>query len=139
MGDRSNIVVQEHNGNRIFLYGHWMGEDAINVVAEVLAQRERWNDSSYFTRMLFNKMTEGSPKDSTTGFGISTYMCDNEYPIIILDFANQEAFLEQYKFGENTFTAITPRVSFEEMLNACSYSESYEQLAVAMGAKLVAP
>ena len=139
MGDRSNIVIQEHTGNRIYLYGHWMGEDAIKIVADVLSQRERWNDAPYLARMLFNKMTEASPNDSSTGYGISTYLCDNEYPIIVIEPATQSAVLEEYGWGDKTFTPITPRVSLEEMLNACQYSESFEQLAVAMGAKLVAP
>ena len=137
MGARSNIVIQESNGNRIYLYGHWMGEDSINVVAEVLSQRERWNDEPYLARMLFEKMIQGNV-DSSTGFGISTYMCDNEYPIIVLEPSTQTAVIEEYKFGANTFTPITPRVSFEELLNACQFSESFEQLAVALGSKLVA-
>lgn len=138
MGDRSNIVVQESNGNRIYLYGHWMGTDSINVVASVLEQHDRWGDEPYLTRMLFSKMTQGSMPDEATGYGISTYMCDNEYPLIVLEPATQTAVLEEYGWGDRSFTPITPRVSFEELLNACQYSESFEQLAVAMGAKLVA-
>ena len=137
MGDKSNIVIQESNGNRIYLYGHWMGEDAINVVAEVLGRRQRWNDESYLARMLFSKMVEGDI-DGETGYGISTYMCDNEYPIIVLEPATQTAVIEEYAWGEKTFTPITPRVTFDELLNACQFSESYEQLAVALGSKLVA-
>ena len=138
MGDRSNIVVQESNGNRIYLYGHWQGEYAINVVAEVLGRQERWGDEPFLTRMLFSKMVE-SDIDGSTGFGISTYMCDNEYPLIVLEPSTQTAVIEEYKFGANTFTPITPRVSFDELLNACQYAESFEQLAVALGARLVAP
>ena len=137
MGDRSNIVVQESNGNRLFLYGHWMGEGAIDVVADVLSLRDRWNDEPYLTRMLFEKMIEGAV-DKTTGFGISTYMCDNEYPIIVLEPATQTAVIEEYKFGENTFTPITPRVSFEELLEATIWHKNFEQLAIALGSKLVA-
>ena len=136
MGDRSNIVIQESNGNRIYLYGHWMGEDSIRVVREVLSRRDRWNDESYLARMLFEKMIQGNV-DSSTGFGISTYMCDNEYPLIVLEPATQTAVLEEYGWGDRSFTPITPRVSFDELLNACQFSESFEQLAVAMGAKFV--
>ena len=137
MGDRSNIVVQESNGNRIYLYGHWMGTDSIRIVGDVLSRRDRWNDESYLTRMLFEKMIEND-RGSSTGFGISTYMCDNEYPIIVLEPATQTAVIEEYAWGEKTFTPITPRVSFDELLNACQFSESFEQLAVALGSKLVA-
>lgn len=136
MGARSNIVVQESNGNRIYLYGHWMGEDSINVVAEVLSQRERWGDESYLARMLFAKMIEGDPQGST-GYGISTYMCDNEYPLIVLEPATMTAVLEEYDWNTKSFTPITPRVSFEEFLKACVFSESFVEMLSMIGKKLV--
>lgn len=135
MGDKSNIVIQESKGNRIYLYGHWMGASAIEIVAEVLSQRERWNDEPYLARMLFAKMTEASPKDSSTGYGISTYMCDTEYPLIVLEPATQTAVLEEYAWGDGSFNPITPRVSFEQLLESASLSNTYEELAMSLGAK----
>jgi len=138
MGDRSNIVIQEDNGNRIFLYGHWMGEDSINIAHNVLSRKARWNDAPYLARMLFNKMTEGSP-DTETGYGISTTMCDNEYPIIVLEPHTQTAWLEEYKWdGSKSFEVMTPTVTFEEFVSASSVSDDFVNLAVNMGAKLVA-
>ena len=93
MGDRSNIVIEQGDGSRVWLYGHWMGEDSINVVRDTLAHRERWSDAPYLARMLFNRMTRGSELGDT-GYGISTSMCDNEYPIIVLDPATQTVKLE---------------------------------------------
>jgi hypothetical protein len=88
--------------------------------------------------MLFNKMTEGSP-DSETGYGISTSMCDNEYPIIVLNPSLQTAWLEEYRWdGSKSFEVITPVVTFEEFVNASSVSDDFVNLAVNMGAKLVA-
>lgn len=138
MGDRSNIVIQESKGNRIYLYGHWMGNGAIDVVADVLLQRERWNDEPYLTRMLFAKMTEVSPKNSSTGYGISTYLCDTAYPLIVLEPATQTAVLEEYNWEDSTFNPITPRVSFEELLEATIWHKNFEQLAIGLGSKLVA-
>ena len=135
MGDRSNIVIQESKGNRIYLYGHWMGTDAIKIVADVLSQRERWNDEPYLTRMLFAKMTEVSPKNSSTGYGISTYLCDTAYPLIVLEPATQTAVLEEYNWEDSTFNPITPRVSFEQLLESTSQSETYQDLATSLGAK----
>jgi hypothetical protein len=137
MGDRSNIVVMQDNNQSVWLYGHWMGEDAIGIVGEVLSRKQRWTDAPYLTRMIFEKMIEGA-FDKETGFGISTAMQDNEYPIIILNPRTQEAWLEEYIWGEGRSEVITPVVSFESLANACTVASSYEQLAVLMGSKLVA-
>ena len=134
MGDRSNIVVVQPDNSRIWLYGHWMGEDNYRVVGEVLSQRLRWNDAPYLARMLFEKMIEGS-YDKETGFGISTYMCDNEYFIVVLQ-PDQTVVLEQYIWGQNELTEITPPISFEDFVGIYSYSTSLNDLAVNMGAKL---
>lgn len=134
MGDRSNIVVVQPDNSRIWLYGHWMGEDNYRVVGEVLSQRLRWNDAPYLARMLFDKMTEGNV-DQETGFGISTYMCDNEYFIVVLR-PDQTVVLEQYIWGQNELTEITPPISFEDFVGIYAYSTSLNDLAVNMGAKL---
>jgi hypothetical protein len=131
MGDRSNIVVQEHNGNRIWLYGHWMGSDSINVTRDVLNKQDRWNDSQYFARMLFSEMVKGS-LDETTGYGISTYMCDNEYPIIVLDFGSQTAWLEDTDWNDlnRNIKTLTEPIPFKQFLNALNFCEgSFESLA----------
>ena len=136
MGDRSNIVIEQHDGNRVWLYGHWMGEDSINVVRDTLAKRERWSDAPYLARMLFARMTQGSP-NSSTGYGISTYMCDNEYPVIVLNPATQTVVLEDAPFGDD-LKPITPPVSFETFI-ACGAetNPTFPDVAVDMGARLV--
>lgn len=136
MGDRSNIVVVQPDNNRIFLYGHWMGDDNYRVAGQVLSRQERWNDAPYLARMLFSLMTSHDP-NSDTGFGISTSMCDNEYPIVVIDPQNQSVHLEEYIWGDGgKFETITPHVTFEEFVNAYSVSESLNDLAVNMGSKL---
>jgi hypothetical protein len=139
MGDRSNIVIEQSNGERIYLYGHWMGADAINVVTQVLARRTRWADESYLTRMLFNKMTQGDA-DGETGYGISTYVVDNDgYPFIVLKPETMTVFLEKdNRWNKEPNVAITPEIGFEEFLNAVPEHANYDSLAVNMGAKLVA-
>lgn len=142
MGDRSNIVVVQPDNSRIFLYGHWMGDDNYRVAGQVLSRQERWNDHAYLARMLFSLMTSHDP-NSDTGFGISNTMCDNEYPIVVIDPQNQSVHLEEYIWGElpdgqeTRFSIITPPVTFEEFVNAYSVSESLNDLAVNMGSKLI--
>lgn len=138
MGDRSNIVVVQPDNSRIFLYGHWMGDDNYRVAGDVLSRKQRWSDSCYLARMLFSKMI-AHDLESDTGYGISNTMCDNEYPIVVIDPQNQSVHLEDYIWGDGgKFETITPQVTFEEFVNAYSASESLNDLAVNMGSKLVA-
>jgi hypothetical protein len=135
MGDRSNIVVKQYDGSRVWLYGHWMGEDSINVVRDTLAQKERWSDAPYLTRMLFSRMTQDNV--GSTGYGISTYMCDNEYPVIVLDPESQTVSLEDAPFGEE-MKRITPSVPFSQFI-ACGTEESpsFEDVIADMKSALV--
>lgn len=135
MGDRSNIVIEQHDGNRIWLYGHWMGEDSINVVRDTLAQQERWSDAPYLARMLFSRMTQGN--SGSTGYGISTYMCDNEYPVIVLNPETQTVSLEDAPFGEE-MKRITPSVPFSRFI-ACGTetNPTFADVAADMGARVV--
>lgn len=139
MGDRSNIVVQQANGDRVYLYGHWMGADAINVTTDVLSRRTRWADEAYLTRMLFSKMVEGD-LDGETGYGISTDMVDNDgYPLIVLKPETMTMFLEKdNRWYDKSNEAITPEISFEDYLACVPEHADYDSLAVKMGAKLVA-
>ena len=139
MGDRSNIVIKQHDGSRVWLYGHWMGADSINVVRDTLAKRERWSDAPYLARMLFARMTAGD-EEGSTGYGISTYMCDNEYPVIVLDPQTQTVVLEDSKVWGEPLEPITPPVSFETFI-MCGQetSPTFADVAVDMGAKLVTP
>lgn len=137
MGDRSNIVVEQSNGDRVYLYGHWMGSEAITIVQSVLSRHARWSDESYLARMLFSKMTEGD-MDGETGYGIATYAPDNDgYPFIVLKPQTQTIFLEsdtRWKGIPNS--PLTPEITFEEFLACAPEYADYDALAVKMGAKL---
>lgn len=88
MGDRGNIVVRSEHGD-VWLYSHWGGTRLKDVLRDVLAKQERWDDASYLARMIFSAMTNVG-QSSTTGFGISTYMVDNEHGILVVDVSNQK-------------------------------------------------
>lgn len=138
MGDRSNIVVKQYDGSSVYLYGHWMGEDSIGITKRVLERKQRWDDQAYLARMLFSEMVRND-LDSDTGYGISTTMCDNEYPIIVLDPSTQQVWLEEYQWGDGgSFKEITPKVTFEMFINSASVCDSFTDLALSMGSRLVA-
>ncbi len=89
MGDRRNVRIEEKNGGKIYLYNHWNGTELPGTVANALDRgRDRWTDESYLTRIIFNEMTRGQEED-TTGFGISTYQCDENHPDVVVDFKKQ--------------------------------------------------
>lgn len=90
MGDRGNIVVRQSAGTNksdVWFYGHWNGYRLEESVRESLARKARWNDPSYLARIIFNDFQKDDRWE--TGFGISTVLQDNEYPIVIVDIPAQ--------------------------------------------------
>lgn len=115
MGDRSNIAIVQNETERVYLYGHWMGNDSIQIVRDVLERYDRWNDAPYLARMLFSEMIKNE-LDSSTGYGISTSVVDNEYPIIALDPERQLMWLEEHDSRCGDTTSITNDISFDTFL-----------------------
>ena len=91
MGSRGNIVVVQHSeqeaDGEVYLYTHWGGEGLPLYVQSTLARRERWDDESYLARMLFCSLLGPDELGEDTGLGISTYLGDNEYPLLKVDTA----------------------------------------------------
>lgn len=88
MGDRGNIVVKQHNPNgsteHIYMYTHNRGSDLLLTTQKALAEsRSRWDDEQYFTRIVFHTLLDGDREE--TGYGLTTYLCDNGHPLILLD------------------------------------------------------
>ena len=95
MGDRGNVkVVDSFDGGAVFLYSHWGGTELPKVVQTVLSRKARWDDAPYLARMIFCEMVKGQEADET-GFGISTGICDNEHPIVVVDCKAQEVRYEE--------------------------------------------
>jgi hypothetical protein len=110
MGDRGNIKVYDERGSAVYLYTHWRGSEIYRVAKTVLALRERWDDVAYLTRMLFCELVRGEEFGST-GFGISTFLCDNEHTIIgIRPSAKEVSF-------ENEDGTLKGKMSFEDFVS----------------------
>jgi hypothetical protein len=95
MGDRANIVIkQDGSDDRVYFYTHWHGTELPEMLHAALKRgEERWSDNPYLARVIFCEMTKGNPM-ALTGFGISTSLCDNEYPIIVVDTATETVSFE---------------------------------------------
>jgi hypothetical protein len=112
MGDRGNICIQE-KGNKIFFYSHWTGHSLFSVLQEALKRgRDRWDDEPYLARIIFCQMIKNDVLDNT-GFGISTYLTDNEYPILVVDSNTRTVSLddEEWSFQEFIELDEDPRIS----------------------------
>lgn len=117
MGDRGNICIRER-GKSVYLYTHWGGSNLIYAAHKALSKRWRWGDPAYLARIVFDEMTVGR-HGSETGYGISTQICDNEWPIIIFDTDKQEVRFEEddrpYHTGHKILNL---NMTFEEFVSA---------------------
>lgn len=92
MGDRANIVILEEDFDNValhavFLYGHWMGQRAPEILKAALRRAiadQRSADSSYLGRVIFCEMVRDD-LDGTTGYGISAQLQDNDWPLLVVD------------------------------------------------------
>lgn len=111
MGNRANIFLAEPSytaapATGVFLYTHWGGFELPLVLQDALKRSEsRWNDS-YLGRVIFSEMVKGDVL-GTTGYGISTALTDNSYPIIRVDRESQTV-----SFCREHLTNPTPSIEF---------------------------
>ena len=93
MGDRANCIVHQNSFDEdtrpVWLYTHYCGHELLTMVQKAIQRKQRWNDSAYLTRIIFDTMSAGQQGEET-GFGISTSQCDNQHDYIIVDPGKQE-------------------------------------------------
>ena len=98
MGDRTNTVFRKADGSDIVLYQHWGGENMMHNLATALdAARNRWNDESYCIRIVISNLI-GDRWQQETGYGLSTYIMDNEHSVPVLDFSDHTVALYGYEW-----------------------------------------
>lgn len=89
MGERGNIEIrQEPKSPSVWFYTHHKGYRTAEIVKKALARRAQWQDSSYLARIIFCELIDGDTH-SETGYGISTFECDPNYPRVLVDVPNQ--------------------------------------------------
>lgn len=77
MGNRNNIKITYRTGDSIYLYGHWIGDEIREIVANAVETSDRVTDESYFARVLFSRMIMNEI-ESETGYGIAPYAPDQD-------------------------------------------------------------
>jgi hypothetical protein len=115
VGDRANIylVDTKDEAHGIYLYTHWGGYEYPESLRQALiAGQSRWGDESYLNRIIISRVV--TDHDSMTGAGVSTQMCDNEYPILVCDtLQSTVAFATPgLEDRRETWKAVTPFAEF---------------------------
>ena len=68
---------------------------------KALAKQQRWDDEAYLGRIIFEGIVPFDEHGEETGYGISTYLGDNAYPILVIDPAAQKVlFLDEADFPD---------------------------------------
>jgi hypothetical protein len=122
MGDRGNILVLQKARDDaplggIFIYSHWRGSELPKLLQSALKRRLRWTDEGYLTRIIVCEVIGKDDFEGETGFGITTYITDNSYPVLIVDVEKQTISVSEHETPlEQVFS-----VSFEEY---CALTEA---------------
>lgn len=114
MGDRANIVVKQSDGTGVWLYTHWHGSEMPKTLQAAMKRgKDRWDDTPYLARIIFCEMVKGNAMD-LAGFGITTSMTDNEYPVLTVDPDNLRVSIDQAPDRQRDTPCIGKVFTFEE-------------------------
>jgi len=101
MGDRTNTVFRMADGSDVVLYQHWGGDGMLDSLAGALAvARPRWSDEAYATRIMISHLI-GSDWSQELGYGIATYIMDNEHSVPVIQFHDQTVELYGYEWDKD--------------------------------------
>lgn len=104
MGERANIYIVQHpiRGSQptgIFIYSHWGGEGAELAVALQEALKldmDSWELEGHLTRVIINTVSDVDPE-----INVTTYLFDNEYPILVVDAEKQTVAVTPMEYVPN--------------------------------------
>ena len=93
-------MFEQEDGNAIYLYGHWAGDGMMSTLASALiAAHPRWSDESYATRIAISNII-GDEWTQETGWGLSTYFCDSEHSVPVVNFKDQTVRLMPHSWDK---------------------------------------
>ena len=91
MGDRVTYVFDQNNTSPIFLYGHWAGHNMMANLADAIVfawDRIQMDDEPYATRQMISHLI-GDEWTQETGWGLTTYFCESEHSIPVINVHNK--------------------------------------------------
>ncbi len=104
MGDRGNIIIIDDVADALHprglvLYTHWAGSEIGGLLKDALQKApDRWTDSAYLSRVVFQTLI--GTDDGTTGYGLSSYIGDNEHDFLVLDIPRQVVVKVKHSGGD---------------------------------------
>ena len=119
MGDRATFVFEQQDHCSIYLYGHWAGWEMMSRLADALiAAHPRWNDESYATRIAISTMI-GDEWSQETGWGITTYFCDSEHSVPVVNFQTKTVKLIPHSWSDQFDINAEPKfiMTFQQFLD----------------------
>ena len=124
MGDRATFVFEQEDGNAIYLYGHWAGEGMMaNLATAIDKASVRWSDEPYATRICISQMI-GNEWNQETGWGLSTYFCDSEHSVPVVNWKDQTVKLIPHSWDKKFDMNAEPKfvMSFDSFVKKFSRS-----------------
>ena len=123
MGDRANFGIRQADGNTIFVYGHWAGQNMLARFAKAIdrvVDAGRMGDDAYATRIIISDLIgEDWNQDMRWGITINT-LADNEHKIPVFDLANDTVTLYNADFRTVTLTDKIVEFSREDFVRKYS-------------------
>jgi hypothetical protein len=122
MGDRANFGLRQTDGNTIFVYGHWAGENMLARFANALdaCGARAPHDEAYANRIIISQLV-GEDWKGTLGWGVSiNYMPDNEHKVPVYDFATDTVTLHDYNWNPAVISDSIVSFTREEFINKYS-------------------
>lgn len=96
MGDRANFGIRQADGNTIFVYGHWAGQNMLAKFAKAIdrvVDAGRLNDTAYATRIIISDLIgEDWNQDMRWGITVNT-LADNEHKVPVYDLTSDTVAL----------------------------------------------
>ena len=110
MGDRATFVI-ESRSEPLYLYGHWAGEGMLDNLAkaiEAALPRIEMEDDVYATRIIISYLI-GDDWRSDTGWGLSTYFCDAEHSVPVVNLKTKTVRLLPHSWVDEFDINATPK------------------------------
>ena len=106
MGDRATFVIEQNDATEdtpasvLYLYGHWAGHNMMaNLADALIAAHPRlvMDDEVYAARIIISNLI-GDDWRNETGWGLSTYFCDSEHSVPVVNLTNKTVRLLPHKW-----------------------------------------
>jgi hypothetical protein len=111
MGDRATFVIEQNEESTLYLYGHWAGQGMMANLSDALIAahpRLEMNDEVYAARIIISYLI-GDDWPSETGWGLSTYFCDSEHSVPVVNLKSKTVRLLPHTWDTKFDINATPK------------------------------